>query len=174
MVNQLVWEQKWLQTEKREKNPNQNERESLRENRGENSEVQRDNWAVRNKGVERGLQRLCVCVCMCLMKDFSFLTNTLFWSVCVWGRLSLCAVPPRSPVRVRPIVRWQSRRASCRYALSHREYLIQQHMNTHTHTSLGDFPWDGEHRGGHSQRERVKVRAYSSLPTNSNLTFSGF
>lgn len=111
-------------------------------------------------------------VCVCPMKDFSFLTNTLFWSVCVWGRLSLCAVPPRSPVRVQPIVRWQSRRASCRYALSHREHLIHQHMNTHT--LLGGFLWDREHRGGRRERGRVKVRTKSLLPTKWNWTFSGF
>lgn len=156
-------------------------RDRERENWRENSEVQGDNWAVRNKGMERGLQRLCVCV----SHERVLFSDKYIVLISVCGDRSLCVLSPSETryvcecvcVCMWPIVRWQSRRASCCYALSHRVHLI--HQQTHTHTQ----PWEacagientGE-RGMRGEREtgRVKVRTLSLLPQNKKITFLPF
>lgn len=67
-----------------------------RENWGENSEVQRDNWAVRNKGMERGLQRLCVCVYLCVRVSHErvLFSDKYIVLISMCGDRSVCMLSP--------------------------------------------------------------------------------
>lgn len=117
-----------------------------------------------------------VCVCVYVSHERLLFSDKyiVLISVCVGTAVSVCRPPAQPGPCATHSEMTESQSVLPLRFVSQRVFDPAAHEHTHTHTSLGDFPWDGEHRGGHSQRERVKVRAYSSLPTNSNLTFSGF
>ncbi len=138
----------------------------------------------------------CVFVCVCVSHERVLFSDKYIVLISVCGDRSLCMLSPSEtqPVCERvcvcmwPIVRWQSHRASCRYALSHRVYLILHHMHTHahthppthththTHTHNPGRPMLGQRTQGREGweervRGRVKVRTLSLLPHNIKWTF---
>lgn len=161
-----------------------------REREGGKTHKERENWGetVRCREIiglsgtrawrEASIARVCVSHERVLFSD----KYIVLISVCVGTTVSVCCPPLRHSLCVSmcvcmwPIVRWQSHRASCRYALSHRVHLIHQRTHTHRHTTLGGLCWDREHRGERDERERgrVKVRPLSLLPPNTKLTFFCF
>ena len=142
---------------------------------------------------------VCVCVCVCVSHERVLFSDKYIVLISVCGDHSLCMLSLWDPGRVWPcvcvcmwpIVRWQSHRASCRYALSHRVHLIHQrthaqacahthaHIRTHTHTYTHQegLCWDREHRGEREMRRgrevgwRLGLRVYYHTTENELFLF---
>lgn len=119
--------------------------------------MQRDNWAVQQKGMGRGLQTLCVSHERALFSD----KYVVLISVCGDRNRCMLSISESQAVCERvcvvcvwPLVRWQSCTASWRYTLSYKVHLIHRYM--HTHTTLGGLCWVRQHRGERDERRTME------------------